>query len=126
MAKFTHDSVLEGALAVVDNANRQCICSAQPANFAGIAAVLLADNVVTPGMGGGDFSAAADGDVSGRKTTVLAQTNITIDATGSGNHITLDDGTTLLQVTTVTAQTVTSGNTANIAAYDIEFNDVTP
>jgi hypothetical protein len=126
MAKFIDDSVFDAALANVATATRQCITSAQPANFAGIAAGLLADNVVTAGLGSGDFSAAANGDVSGRKTTVLAQTGVVVDTSGTGNHVTLDTGTVLKHVTTFTGQALTAANTVNIAAYDVEFLDVTP
>lgn len=121
MAKFTDDSVLDAALDKIATATRQTLCSAQPANFAGIAAVMLADNVVDAG----DFT-KANGDVSGRKLTVAAQAGVTVDTSGDATHVCLDDGTTLLHVTTVPTQTLTSGNTANIAAYDVEFADVTP
>ena len=127
MAKWTADVVLEAMLTKVATSTRQCICSGQPSNFANISTVLLADNVITPGAGNGDFSAFADGDVSGRKVTILAQSGIVIDANGTANHVTLDDGVALLQVTTIGApQAVVSGNTANLAAYDFEALDVTP
>lgn len=125
MAKFTDDSVLDAALDKVATATRQTICSAQPANFAGIAAVMLADNVMTAGAGNGDYT-KANGDTSGRKLTVAAQSGVVADANGDASHICLDDGTTLLHVTTCTTQTVTSGNTINVPAYDIEFADITP
>lgn len=125
MAKFTDDSVLDAALAKVATATRMVVTSAQPANFAGIAAVALADVVMTAGAGNGDYT-LANGDVSGRKLTVLAQSGVNVDASGTATHVCLDDGTTLLQVTTCTSQALTSGNTVNIPAYDIEFADVTP
>lgn len=125
MAKFTDDSVLDAALAKVATATRMVITSAQPANFAGIAAVALADVTLTAGAGNGDY-VLANGDVSGRKLTVQAQSAIPVDATGTATHVCLDDGTTLLQVTTCTSQALTSGNTVNVPAYDIEFADVTP
>ena len=125
MAKFTDDSVLDAALAKVATADRMVVTSAQPANFAGIAAVALADVVLTAGDGNGDY-VIADGDVSGRKVTVGAQSGVNVDSTGTATHVCLDDGTTLLQVTTCTSQALTSGNTVNIPAYDVEFADVTP
>jgi len=121
MAKFTADSVLDAALDKVATATRMVVTSAQPANYAGIAAVALADVVVDSG----DFS-KANGDVSGRKLVVAAQTAVPIDASGSATHCCLDDGSTLLHVTTIPSQTVTSGNTANIGSFDVEFADVTP
>lgn len=125
MAKYTDDSVLNAACAKVATATRQVVCSGQPANFAGIAAVALADVVLTAGDGNGDY-VIANGDVSGRKVTVGAQAAVPVDASGSATHVALDDGTTLLQVTTCTTQALTSGNTVNVPAYDVEFADVTP
>lgn len=121
MAKFTADSVLDAALDKIATATRMVVTSAQPANFAGIAAVALADVTVDSG----DFT-KANGDTSGRKVTVAAQSAVPVDASGTANHVCLDDGTTLLHVTTITGQAVTAGNTCNVGAYDIEFADVTP
>lgn len=125
MAKFTDDSVLDAALAETATATRLVVTSAQPANFAGIAAVTLGSVTLTAGLGGGDFSAATNGDVSGRKTTLAAQTIASASATGTATHVCLDDGVTLLHVTTCTSQSITSGNQVNVPAFDIEFLDVT-
>lgn len=121
MAKFTADAVLDAALDKIATSTRMTVTSAQPANFAGIAAVALADVVID----GTDFT-KSNGDVSGRKTTVASQSGVPVDASGTASHVCLDDGTTLLHVTTMTNQVLTAGNTANIAAWDIEFADVTP
>jgi hypothetical protein len=125
MAKFTADAVLNAALAKVATATRMVVTSAQPANFAGIAAVALADVTLTAGDGNGDYT-IADGDTSGRKLTVAAQSGIPVDSSGTATHVCLDDGSTLVQVTTCTSQALTSGNTVDVPAYDIEFADVTP
>lgn len=125
MAKFTADAVLDAACAKIATSTRMTVTSGQPADFAGIAAVLLADVALTPGDGAGDF-VIANGDTSGRKVTVGAQSAVPVDASGTATHICLDDGTTLLSVTTCTSQALTSGNTVNVPAYDIEFADVTP
>src|SRR5262245_61079154 len=124
MGKFTDDTVLEAALAKVATANRMTITSAQPANFAGIAALLLASAAQTPGVGGVSYSAYADGDVSGRKITVQAKTGVNVSNGGTASHVNLDDGTRLLHCTTFTGQSVSAGNTINVAAYDVEFADV--
>lgn len=121
MAKFTADSVLDAALDKIATATRMVVTSAQPADFAGIAAVALADEVLT----GADFTKADDSTV-GRKVTVAAQAGVPVDASGTANHVCLDDGTTLLHVTTVPAQALTSGNTVNVGAYAVKFADVTP
>jgi hypothetical protein len=122
MAKSVHNDVLDAALAEIATCTRLVVCSAEPANFAGIAAVALADVTLTAGLGNGDYT-AADGDTSGRKVTVAQQASITVDASGTATHVTLDDGTTLLYVTTCTSQALTSGNTVTVPAFDIEIRD---
>lgn len=122
MAKFTADSVLDAALDKIATATIMTVCSTQPTTYAEATATYkLADVVVDAG----DFS-KANGDTSGRKLVVAAQSAVPVDTTGSAQHVALCDGTTLLHVTTVTAQTVTAGNTINVATYDVEFADVTP
>jgi hypothetical protein len=125
MAKFLADPVLDAALAELATSTRLVVTSAQPANFAGIAAVALADVALSAGLGGGDWGAAANGDVSGRKTTLAAQASITVDATGSATHVCYDDGTSLQGGTTCTTQSLTSGNTVTVPAHDVEFLDPT-
>ncbi len=120
MAKSLDDTVLDGALNIIDNATRMVVCSGAPANFAGIAAVALADVV----MAGGDF-VDANGDTNGRKVTVAAKAGVTIDASGTATNISLDDGSTLLVVTTCTSQALTSPGTVDIPAWDIEIADPT-
>lgn len=124
MAKSVHNDVLDAALDEVATATRLVVCSGEPANFAGIAAVALADVTLTAGDGGGDYT-IADGDVSGRKLTIAEQASITVDATGTATHISLDDGTTLQYVTTCTSQALTSGNTVTVPAWKIEIADPT-
>lgn len=122
MAKFIHDDALDDLLDAIAAATRVVVCSGQPANFAGIAAVALADIAVTPGAGNGDFT-IANGDVSGRKLTLAQQTDIDIDVSGTANHISFDDGAKLLAVTTCTSQVLTDTGTVTIPAFDIEVAD---
>jgi hypothetical protein len=125
MAKFLDDTVFDAALGILDNSNKQTVTSAQPANFAGIAAVALADNVITAGAGGGDWSAIANGDASGRKITMAAQTSITIDGSGTATHVCYDNGSTLLGVTTCTSQALVAAGTVDVPAHDFELTDPT-
>lgn len=128
MAKFCPDDVMDAALDVIALADEMYVCSDQPANYAGIAAVLLVGPIaLTPGDGNGDFT-IANGDVSGRKVTVTAQSNATIVNTGDADHIVLATGgaTDLLRyVTTCTLQGLVAAQTVNIPAFDIEFRDPT-
>lgn len=124
MGMFCADSAPDALLAHVATATRLVVCSGQPANFAGIAAVALADVVMTAGAGNGDYT-LADGDESGRKLTVAQQVNIPIDASGTATHVALDNGSTLLFVTQSNSIALTSGLTVNVAAFDIEIQDPT-
>lgn len=118
MTKSLDNTVLDAPEAVIDNVTAIHICSAAPANHAGIAAVSLADVTVDSS----DFT-PGDGDTSGRKVTVGAQNGITVDSSGTATHIAGTDGTTMLFLTECTSQALTAGNTVNIPAFDIEFGD---
>lgn len=124
MAKKFADAVFDAAIDKIATSTKLTFCSAEPANYAGIAAVKLADVTVTAGIGNGDFT-KADGDVSGRKITVLAQTGMTPSSNGTVTYAALDDGSTLLAGTTVTSQAVTTAQTWNSPAFDLEFTDPT-
>jgi hypothetical protein len=78
---------------------------------------------MTAGLGGGDYSAAANGDTNGRKVTVAAQTGNNASASITATHVCLDDGVTLLYVTTCAAVATNSGQPFNVAAWDIEIAD---
>ena len=120
MAKFTADIVLEQALNYVDsNAIEMYVCSAEPANYAGISAVALTGLIVPT------FGAIADGDVSGRKLPSVAKSGVAVIADGDATHLVLATATVLLHVTTTDSQTLTNGNTVDVPAWDIEFLDVT-
>jgi hypothetical protein len=124
MAKSISNDVLDAAIDKFATATRVVVCSGEPANFAGIAAVALADVAVTPGIDAGDFT-KADGDTNGRKVTLLQQASVPIDASGTATHISYDDGSVLLAVTTCTSQALTSGGTVTIPATDFEWADPT-
>jgi hypothetical protein len=120
VAKSIADVVLDAALDKIGTSIMLTVCSAEPANFAGIAAVKLADDALV----GGDFT-KSNGDTNGRKTRITAQSAIPIDTSGTATHIALDDGVTLLAVTTCTSQALTSGGTVTVPAHDWEFADPT-
>jgi hypothetical protein len=127
MAKFTPPAILDKmADYIIANASREIVCSTQPTNYTEAnATYALADVAVDSS----DFT-KANGDVSGRKVTVAAQSGVLIDASGSGQHIALvnDTGSELLYVTTVSpSQTLTANgtNTVNVPAWDIEVGGPT-
>lgn len=122
MAKATPDAVLDQMLDYIDsNMESLTVCSAEPANYAGIAAVALADVVIDNTDG-----TKADGDTSGRKLTIAQQSDFAIDTSGTATHVVLakDSATSeLLYVTTCTSQALTSGGTVTTPAWDIEIAD---
>lgn len=122
MGKSVHDDVLDGALNIIkNNCTRITLCSQEPTSYTEAnATYALADVTVDSS----DFT-NADGDTSGRKLTVAAQSGVSVDSSGTSNHVALLDvsNTKLLYVTTHTGQALTSGNTADIGAFDIEIAD---
>ena len=123
MAKWSLDANMDAMLANIAQSDMLHVCSGQPANFAGIAAVMLAEVALTAGAGNGDYT-LANGDTSGRKLTVAAQSAVSITNSGTATHIALSDGSaTLYYVTTCTSQALTSGGTVDVPAFDIEVAD---
>lgn len=120
MAKSLPDATLDGLLDVIAGGNALNVCSAEPANQAGIAAVSLAS--VT--LDSGDFT-KANGDTSGRKVTVAAQNGLTVAASGTATHVVVSDGSALKAVTTCASQVLTSGNPLNVSAFKCEVADPT-
>jgi hypothetical protein len=122
VAKSVHDDVLDGALNIIkNNCTRMTACNAQPTTFTEANATFALADVT---MASGDFT-AANGDTSGRKLTVAAKSTVTVDTTGTFNHVALLDVTNskLLYVTTGTSQGLTAANTVNFPAWDIEIAD---
>lgn len=120
MGKKADQSFFDGALNTIRNGSiRMAACSAEPANFAGIAAVRLAEAT----MSAADFTLAA-GDVSGRKVTVAAKSSVLITGTGTANHVVLHDNTSILNFATTCdalALTANGSNTVNFPSWKIEI-----
>jgi hypothetical protein len=125
MPKVAPDAVMDAAFDYIDQADVMHVCSTLDSTptYAEIVAASLADVAVTPNT---DFT-KADGDTSGRKVTVAAKSGVTVDVTGTANHIALVtvSGSVVRYVTTCTSQALTAGNTVNIPAWDIEIADPT-
>lgn len=121
MGKACSDTHMDAMLDNIALATTLTVCSAEPANQAGIAAVALADVTLTAGDGNGDYT-IGDGDTNGRKLTVAQQADVDIDSSGTASHVVLDDGSSIY-VTTCTSQALTSGGTVTIPAWDIEVAD---
>lgn len=121
MDKEIPDSVLDILLTDIATSIRMSICSGHPINFAGIAAVSLADVVMTPGDGN-DYN-IADGDISGRKITTVQKASIIIGTTGLASHIVLDDGSVIKGVTTVVPKSLVATELITIPAWKVELRD---
>lgn len=121
MAKFTDDFFLDDFLNALATCTNFAVCTTQPANQAGIAALTLASTTLTAGAGNGDY-VIANGDTNGRKVTVGQQASLSITSSGDAQHIALDDGTNIWG-TTVTLQALTSGGTVTVNAFDAEISD---
>lgn len=121
MAKSIPSTTTDPLLEKIATATTQVVCSGEPANHAGIAAVALADNSITAGSGNGDWTIAA-GDAGGqsRKVTIGAQNGVTIDTSGTATHIAYTDGSTLTWVTTCTSQALVAAGTVDIPAHKHE------
>jgi hypothetical protein len=117
MAKVIPDAIIDLMLAQAES-TQITICSAEPANYAGIAAVTLATAARS-----GSYT-KANGDTSGRKNTVAAQTGISITASGTATHVVIhNNSSTMYLVTTCTSQALTSGGTVATNAFDHEIAD---
>jgi len=111
------DDALDAALDYIgDAATRVDLCTAEPANYAGIAAVSCA--YATLAGDGSDFT-KANGDTSGRKLTFLGKTGGSGTANSTGIFLAFSDGTNLLAVTACTSQAVTDGADVDFNSYDV-------
>ena len=120
MAKTTNDLVMNAALSALEGTGVH-VCSAQPTTRT---EAVTTYNLATATISGVDYT-QADGDSSGRKTTLAAQTGASITTSGTALFVATTDGTNLLDVTTCTSQALTSGGTVDISAFDHEIGDPT-
>ena len=120
MAKSIQDATMDGTLDNIALSTIMHVCTTEPANYAGIAALSLGSVV----LAGGDFTKADD--VSGRKVTIGAK-SLTATGTGTPGHIVLatTSGTILRCATTCTGPGITTSSTVNIPAWKVNLQDPT-
>ncbi len=119
MAKFANPLVMDTALDKIATGTSYTVCTTQPTTRTeAVTTYSLADVAIS----GASFT-KANGDVSGRKTTVAQQASVPIDTTGTATHVAISSGSALLYVTTCTSQALTSGGTVTVPAWDIEIAD---
>jgi hypothetical protein len=123
MTKTLHDDVFDAALNYIEtNGDEIWLCSAAPTNYT------EASSTYALGSDTPTFTGPANGDASGRKTQVDAVSGASVTGTGTATHIAIcDSGNTkvLAVVSLASSQAVTSGNTFNLTAFDIEIADPT-
>lgn len=119
---FLADQVFDAALAYLDNVENLYICSAAPSNFTEASSTNKLGTKAAPTIG-----AVGDATPNGRKRTISAITDGTVDSTGTATHWALTDDSASLLVawgTLSASQAVTSGNTFTLSAFDIRQPDV--
>ncbi len=118
---YINDAAYDPALGyVTTNGTRIDICSSEPANYAGIAAVSLGNDAVTTG-------AATAGATDGRRVIVPAITAGSVTATGTAAFYALSDASAVLVASgpLSATQAVTSGNTFTLDAISVTIRDAT-
>ncbi len=78
------------------------------------------DSPLDGARGDGEYG---DHEVRGRRGRTVDRGQRPLASVGTATHVALADGTRLLYVTTCTSQALTSGNTVNFPAWDIEIAD---
>lgn len=124
MAKWQNDSMLDAAFDWVRaRVTQMTVCNAQPTTYAEATSTYKLADIALTSTG----ITLADGDTNGRKMTIGAKSGVTVDTTGAASHIALagSTGSTLLYVTTCTTQALTTGNTVDFPAWDVEIADAT-
>jgi len=123
MAKALADSIIDAQLDLGEG-DRLCVCAGQPTTYTeAITTFKLAIDTLVPAT---DFT-TANGDTSGRKSTLAAKTGLAIDASGTADHVAIANSgdTSLRRVTTCTSQALTSGGTVDVGAHAHEIGDPT-
>lgn len=119
---FIIDTAFDEGLDFIDtNGIRVDICTAEPTTYA------LATTGGANSLGSAvvNTGATQDGDVDGRKVVVPAIAGASVSDTGLAAFWALTDNSSILIATGALAasQTVTSGNTWDLAAFDITIRD---
>lgn len=122
MTKWVHNDVFgKGLEEIKNNATRLVVLSqvsATPA-YSDLTSYKLAEYTINS-----DAMTIEDGDVSGRKITIAAQSGGTVDANGTATHVALADASRVLLVTEVEPdQVLTAGNPIETPAFNYEMRD---
>ena len=138
MGKNVHNNVLDAALNYLkNNATRLVVLSSEPTGAS--AYTNAQSNYDSSGyrlaqatISASDFTGPNDGDTSGRKIQVNAQSSMSINGVASSanaTHVSLVKQSSsassqlVLYTTTCTSQSLTGGNKVNTPNWDIELRD---
>lgn len=116
MAKNMTSAMIDGGLTKMGTCTRITVLSAEPLSITDITTTY---KLASTSLVGGDFT-IANGDVSGRKSTVAQKAGISITSSGTATHVAIDDGVDWI-VTTCTSQALTAGGTVTIPAWKREI-----
>lgn len=117
------DNILDNGLAyMVTHGSRLDICTAEPANYTEATSTNTCGNKTSLTAG-----SPANGDVSGRKSTIPAITDGSVTATLTAAFWAYSKTTATTELLAAAAlgasQAVTSGNTFSLGAIDVELPD---
>lgn len=123
MGKSVHNDVLDQTLAYIQtNAEYVTACTAEPTTFAEVTTYKVGRAAVSSG----DWT-IADGDVSGRKVTLVEKTGVAVDSAGTVTHLAVTDDSVskLLSVLTTDSRVITGNDSMKIPTFDLELRDPT-
>lgn len=123
MAKQAPDATIDGELDRIAACDKMIACAGEPTSYADATATKdLATATLTPVT---DLPKAND--TSGRKVTVAAKSGVTIDHTGTADHIALclSSDSSLRYITTCTSQVLTAGGMVDFPSFKINVQDPT-
>lgn len=118
MAKYINDTVLDAAIdKIIAEGNLVALFDAYSTDYATINTNKLGSYVPT--------LTKADGDVSGRKLNLAAETGVAITVDGNFNNFAIlnTTGSTVLYVGNGTTKALTNGDTVDTPSADLEFAD---
>lgn len=122
MAKSIPDAILDAMLLSAEG-DRVCVCAGEPTTYA---EAITTNKLAIATASGGDFT-KANGDTNGRKNTLAAKNTVTIDSSGTADHVAIANtgDTSLRRVTTCTPQALTAAGTVDIGSHKHELADPT-
>ena len=120
MAPSVADQVLDGAWIVLQsNSDRMDVCAGEPTTVTEARTTFSLANVA---MAPGDY-VIANGDVSGRKVTAAAKTNVLIDTSGTADHVAHSSAAVLYYVFEADPTGLVATNQVNIGSHKAEILD---